>query len=64
MGGLKSFPQTATLKTASAENRQLNKQLGIADGHEGAPAGSTLFQNLPSRPLLVEQDFEYTDGIH
>lgn len=37
MGDLKSFPQIATLKTASAEIRQLNKQLGITDGHEGAP---------------------------
>lgn len=27
MGNLKSFPQIATLKTASAEIRQLNKQL-------------------------------------
>lgn len=37
MGDLKSFPQIATLKTASSEIRQLNKQLGITDGHEGAP---------------------------
>lgn len=36
MGGdLKSFPQIATLKTASAKIGQLNKQLSIADGHEG-----------------------------
>lgn len=34
MGDLKAFPQIGTLKTASAEIRQLNKQLGIADGHE------------------------------
>lgn len=41
MGDLKAFPQIATLKTASAEIRQLNKQLGIADGHEeGADAGT------------------------
>ena len=34
MGDLKSFPQIGTLKTCSAEIRQLNKQLGICDGHE------------------------------
>lgn len=31
MGDLKAFPQISTLKTASAEIRQLNKQLGIVD---------------------------------
>ena len=31
MGDLKAFPQIGTLKTASAEIRQLNKQLGIVD---------------------------------
>ncbi len=35
VGDLKAFPQIATLKTASAEIRQLNKQLGICDDHEG-----------------------------
>lgn len=35
MGDLKAFPQISTLKTASAEIRQLNKQLGICDNHEG-----------------------------
>ena len=34
MGDLKAFPQIGTLKTASAEIRQLNKQLGICDTHE------------------------------
>ena len=34
MGDLKAFPQIATLKTASAEIRQLNKQLGICDSVE------------------------------
>lgn len=34
VGDLKAFPQIATLKTASAEIRQLNKQLGIADTAE------------------------------
>lgn len=34
MGDLKQFPQVGTLKTASAEIRQLNKQLGIIDNHE------------------------------
>ena len=36
MGDLRQLPQIATMKTASAEIRALNKQLGIADGHEGA----------------------------
>lgn len=36
VGDLKSFPQIATLKTCSAEIRQLNKQLGIADAGGGA----------------------------
>ena len=40
LGDLKSFPQIQTLKTASAEIRQLNKQLGIADGHEGEGDGA------------------------
>lgn len=31
MNDLKAFPQISTLKTASAEIRQLNKQLGIID---------------------------------
>lgn len=35
-GDIKAFPQISTLKTASAEIRQLNKQLGIADGAEEA----------------------------
>ena len=39
VGDLKPFPQIQTLKTASAEIRQLNKQLGIADGHEGEGDG-------------------------
>lgn len=34
MGDLKQFPQIQTLKTASAEIRQLNKQLGIDDEAE------------------------------
>ena len=34
MGDLKPFPQIGTLKTASAEIRQLNKQLGINDEAE------------------------------
>lgn len=40
MGDLKAFPQIGTLKTASAEIRQLNKQLGIADAKGGARDGS------------------------
>lgn len=38
MGDLKSFPQIGTLKTCSAEIRQLNKQLGICDSHDAQPA--------------------------
>lgn len=34
MGDLKAFPQIGTLKVASAEIRQLNKQLGINDEAE------------------------------
>jgi phage terminase small subunit len=34
MGDLKAFPQIATLKTASGEIRQINKQLGICDSVE------------------------------
>lgn len=34
VGDIKSLPQIATIKTASAEIRQLNKQLGIDDGGE------------------------------
>ena len=43
MGDIRSLPQIATIKTASAEIRQLNKQLGISDGAEAAdrPAGVT-----------------------
>lgn len=40
MGDLKSFPQISTLKTASAEIRQLNKQLGICDTHEKEDANA------------------------
>lgn len=32
MHDIKALPQIATIKTASAEIRQLNKQLGIEDG--------------------------------
>lgn len=45
MGDLRQFPQIGTLKTASAEIRQLNKQLGIndeADGGEAVGGGSVL----------------------
>ena len=34
MGDLKQMPQISTMKQASAEIRQLNKQLGIADTAE------------------------------
>ena len=39
LGDLKPFPQINTLKTASAEIRQLNKQLGIADAAEPEGVG-------------------------
>lgn len=45
MGDLKAFPQISTLKTASAEIRQLNKQLGITDTAEpetGAGGGADI----------------------
>lgn len=44
MGDLKAFPQIGTLKTASAEIRQLNKQLGIMDevSDHGNDSGSVL----------------------
>lgn len=34
LGDIKAMPQLSTMKQASAEIRQLNKQLGIQDGHE------------------------------
>ncbi len=40
MGDLKAFPQISTLKTASAEIRQLNKQLGICDTNEKEDANA------------------------
>ena len=40
MGDLKAFPQISTLKTASAEIRQLNKQRGICDTHEKEDANA------------------------
>ncbi len=39
LGDLKALPQIATMKQASAEIRQLNKQLGIADTGEEADVG-------------------------
>lgn len=40
-GELRAFPQISTLKTASAEIRQLNKQLGISGEPERAEPGKT-----------------------
>lgn len=34
MGDIRQLPQISTMKTASAEIRAFNKQLGICDGHE------------------------------
>lgn len=49
MGDLKAFPQIATLKTASAEMRQLNKQLGMNDtARADAPRGGANFSVLQS----------------
>lgn len=52
-GDLRAFPQIGTLKTASAEIRQLNRQLGIdggrEDGREGADAASGLFRYVAGR---------------
>ena len=42
MGDLKAFPQIATLKTASGEIRQINKQLGICDTVEEVKPQSPL----------------------
>ena len=42
MGDIKALPQIQTMKTASAEIRALNKQLGIVDGRDvdgGADGG-------------------------
>lgn len=36
---VKALPQIATMKQASAEIRQLNKQLGIADGRDADAEG-------------------------
>ena len=54
MGDLKALPQVTTMKTASAEIRQLNKQLGIND--EAAPEAPRevtilhgLFENRQSK---------------
>lgn len=41
VGDLKAFPQIGTLKTASAEIRQLNKQLGIVDQREPGQEATT-----------------------
>lgn len=43
MGDIKALPQIATMKQASAEIRQLNRQLGINDGRDsesGEEAGA------------------------
>jgi hypothetical protein len=42
VGDLKAFPQIATLKTASGEIRQINKQLGICDSVEEVKTEQTL----------------------
>ena len=42
MGDLKAFPQIATLKTASGEIRQINKQLGICGTVEEAKPQTSL----------------------
>ena len=46
MGDLKALPQISTMKQASAEIRQLNKQLGINDegGEEEADGGADVLK--------------------
>lgn len=39
MGDIKALPQISTMKQASAEIRQLNKQLGINDGRDSDAEG-------------------------
>lgn len=40
MGDIRAMPQIATIKTASAEIRQISKQLGIEDGEAVGESGS------------------------
>ena len=52
MGDEKAKPQLSTMKQASAEIRQLNKQLGIndtANASEEAPSGASIIQLAASR---------------
>lgn len=52
MGDIKALPQIATMKQASAEIRQLNKQLGINDRRapqEEQTQNATVFQLVSGR---------------
>lgn len=52
MGDIKPMPQLSTLKQASGEIRQLNKQLGIKDDHpvrEDTQANANVLQLIQSR---------------
>lgn len=52
MGDIKALPQIATMKQASAEIRQLNKQLGINDGRD-SEAGEGDDASDPANVLRV-----------
>lgn len=52
MGDIKPMPQLSTLKQASAEIRQLNKQLGIKDEHtlkEDKPANASVLSLIQAK---------------
>lgn len=49
IGEIKALPQLSTMKQASAEIRQLNRQLGIADSHEQKKAEVTRLDVIRNR---------------
>ena len=52
MGDLRALPQIGIMKQASAEIRQLSRQLGIADGHDVADTtkrGGTVLEIVSGR---------------
>ena len=53
MGDIRAMPQISTMKQASAEIRQLNKQLGISDGRDREAAdgegGAEILRLVQSR---------------
>lgn len=54
MGDIKALPQISTMKQASAEIRQLNKQLGINDGRD-SEEGAYGDENSPEGVLRLVQ---------